>query len=59
MKEVKNERKKIDISGKCRVLLFWLLFVPPIGVVWLIFNMKTMEINTDKEGEIRSFKYTD
>lgn len=53
------KEKKLIFQGGAGWLLFWLLAVLPIGVIWLIFNMKTMEIDTDKEGEIKSFKHID
>ena len=57
IKRGKIKDKKLIFQGSAEGLLFWLLVAPPIGVSWLIFNMKIMEINTDREGEIKSFKH--
>jgi len=36
-------KKKLIFQGSAGWLLFWLIVIPPIGYIWLIFNMKNEE----------------
>jgi len=37
----KRKVRKLIFQGSAGWLLFWLIFVPPIGYIWLLFDMKS------------------
>ena len=39
----KKMTEKLIFQGSAGWLLFWLIVAPPIGYIWLIFNMESEE----------------
>jgi len=37
-------KKRLVFRGSAGWLLFWLIVVPPVGYIWLLFGMESKEI---------------